>query len=115
MKYGFHWNKWTRKTHYWGAFVIFIPIIIIIGTGILLQVKKEINWIQPTTTIGKIKNNPSISFDEILTIAKTVPDAEIHSWEDIDRLDVRIQAGMVKVRSKNNWEIQIDTQSGTIR
>ncbi|MEE2917310.1 MAG: PepSY domain-containing protein, partial [Candidatus Neomarinimicrobiota bacterium] len=39
---------------------------------------------------------------------------EIHSWEDIDRLDVRIQAGMVKVRSKNNWEIQIDTQSGTI-
>ncbi len=114
LKYKFHWNKWTRKTHYWGAFVIFIPIIIIIGTGILLQVKKEINWIQPTTTIGKIKNNPSISFDEILTIAKTVPDAEIHSWEDIDRLDVRIQAGMVKVRSKNNWEIQIDTQSGTI-
>jgi hypothetical protein len=32
----------------------------------------------------------------------------------LDRLDVRIQAGMVKVRSKNNWEIQIDTQSGTI-
>ena len=114
LKYRFHWNKWTRKTHYWGAFLIFIPIIIIIGTGILLQVKKEINWIQPTTVIGKIKNNPSIAFDEILTIAKTVPDAEIHSWEDIDRLDVRIQAGMVKVRSKNNWEIQIDTQSGTI-
>ena len=114
LKYRFHWNKWTRKTHYWGAFVIFIPIIIIIGTGILLQVKKEINWIQPPTAIGKIKNNPSISFDEILTIAKTVPDAGIHSWEDIDRLDVRIQAGVVKVRSKNNWEIQIDTQSGTI-
>ena len=114
MKFRFHWNKWTRKTHYWGAFVIFIPIIIIIGTGILLQVKKEINWIQPPTAIGKIKNNPSISFDEILTIAKTVPDAEINSWEDIDRLDVRIQAGVVKVRSKNNWEIQIDTQSGTI-
>ena len=114
MKYRFHWNKWTRKTHYWGAFVIFIPIIIIIGTGILLQVKKEINWIQPPTAIGKIKNNPSISFDEILTIAKTVPDAGIHSWEDIDRLDVRIQAGVVKIRSKNNWEIQIDTQSGTI-
>ena len=114
MKSRFHWNKWTRKTHYWGSFVIFIPIIIIIGTGILLQVKKEINWIQPSTAIGKIKNNPSISFDEILTIAKTVPDAEIHSWEDIDRLDVRIQAGVVKIRSKNNWEIQIDTQSGTI-
>jgi len=90
------------------------PLLLLLERGFYSRLKKEIDWIQPTTTIGKIKNNPSISFDEILTIAKTVPDAEIHSWEDIDRLDVRIQAGMVKVRSKNNWEIQIDTQSGTI-
>ena len=78
-----------------------------------------ITWLQQhglhTSLIEDIQSeDQSISFDEILTIAKTVPDAEIQSWEDIDRLDVRIQAGMVKVRSKNNWEIQIDTQSGTI-
>ena len=75
MKKGFHWNKWTRKTHYWGAFVISIPIIIIIGTGILLQLKKDVNWIQPPTTEGKIQNNPTLSFDEILSAAMTVDEA----------------------------------------
>ncbi|SVB98753.1 uncharacterized protein METZ01_LOCUS251607, partial [marine metagenome] len=50
MKKEFNWNKWTRKTHYWGAFVIILPISIVITTGILLQLKKEINWIQPPTS-----------------------------------------------------------------
>ncbi|MBC8346940.1 MAG: PepSY domain-containing protein [Candidatus Marinimicrobia bacterium] len=114
MNNGFHWNKWTRKTHHWGAIVILIPIMIIIGSGILLQVKKEIDWIQPPTLKGIIKNNPSISFDEILSIAKTVSEIKINSWADIDRLDVRINKGLVKVRSKNNWEVQIDTQTGKV-
>ena len=35
----------------------------------------------------------------------------IKSWSDIDRLDVRIDKGIVKVRGKNRWEVQIDTQT----
>ena len=35
-------------------------------------------------------------------------------WEDIDRLDVRPEKGMLKVRSKNRWEIQLDTATGQI-
>jgi uncharacterized iron-regulated membrane protein len=114
LKKRFHWNKWTRKSHHWGAIVILIPVVIIIGSGILLQVKKEIDWIQPQTIAGSVKNSPSISFDRILTIAKTIPEAKIQSWKDIDRLDVRIQKGIVKVRSQNNWEVQIDTQTGEV-
>lgn len=30
-----------RKVHYWGAIVILVPGLIVIGTGILLQVKKH--------------------------------------------------------------------------
>ncbi len=96
MKKRFHWNKWTRKSHHWGAIVILIPVVIIIGSGILLQVKKEIDWIQPQTIAGSVKNSPSIPFDRILTIAKTIPEAKIQSWKDIDRLDVRIQKGIVQ-------------------
>ncbi len=114
MKKRFHWNKWTRKSHHWGAIVILIPVVIIIGSGILLQVKKGIDWIQPQTIAGSVKNSPSIPFDRILTIAKTIPEAKIQSWKDIDRLDVRIQKGIVKVRSHNNWEVQIDTQTGGV-
>ena len=71
-------------------------------------------WIQPKTTTGQISNNPSISFEQILNISKTIKEAEINSWDDIDRLDVRISKGIVKVRSNNRWEIQIDTYSGKV-
>ena len=110
----FNWNKWTRKTHYWGSFIVLLPVLIIIVTGIFLQLKKDVVWIQPETTTGQISNDPSISFEQILDMAKTIKEAEISSWEDIDRLDVRIGKGIVKVRSNNRWEIQIDTHSGEV-
>ena len=52
--------------------------------------------------------------EEILEAAKTVEEANIRSWNDIDRLDVRIEKGIVKVRSKNRWEVQVDTNSGEV-
>ena len=111
MKKRFNWSKWTRKTHYWGSFIIILPISIVITTGLLLQLKKEIKWIQPLTQNGKISNNPSISFDDILSAVKTADKTNIQTWEDIDRLDVRIDKGIVKVRGKNHWEVQIDTKT----
>ena len=114
MGKNFNWNKWTRKTHYWGAFIILLPVLIISITGIFLQLKKEIDWIQPPTVSGDLPNNPSISFEEILEAAKTVKETNIESWNDIDRLDVRIDKGIVKVRTKNRWEVQIDTYSGEV-
>ena len=110
----FNWNKWTRKTHYWGAFIILLPVLIISITGVFLQLKKEIYWIQPPTVSGDLPNNPSISFEEILEAAKTVKETNIESWNDIDRLDVRIEKGIVKVRTKDRWEVQVDTYSGKV-
>ena len=110
----FNWNKWTRKTHYWGAFIVLLPVLIISITGIFLQLKKEIDWIQPPTVSGDLPNNPSISFEEILEAAKTVKETNIESWNDIDRLDVRIDKGIVKVRTKDRWEVQVDTYSGKV-
>ena len=80
----FNWNKWTRKTHYWGAFIILLPVLIVSITGIFLQLKKEIDWIQPPTVRGDLPNNPSISFEEILEAAKTVKETNIESWNDIE-------------------------------
>jgi len=45
---------------------------------------------------------------------KLVPEAEIESWKDIDRLDVRPSKGMMKVRAANGWEIQLDSKSGEV-
>jgi uncharacterized iron-regulated membrane protein len=87
--------------------------MIIIGTGIILMLKKEVPWIQPPTRCGT-STQLAVSFDRILEAAKTVPQAEITSWDDVDRLDVRPGKGVVKVRGKNRWEIQIDTQTGEV-
>ena len=114
MNKRFNWNKWTRKVHYWGAFVVFLPVFIIISTGILLQLKKDIDWIQPPTANGEFENDPTISFDDILATAIKVKEPNIQSWDDVDRLDVRLGKGIVKVRSNNRWELQIDSHSGEL-
>lgn len=114
MNKRFNWNKWTRKVHYWGAFVVFLPVFIIISTGILLQLKKDIDWIQPPTANGEFENDPTISFDDILATAIKVKGPNIQSWDDVDRLDVRLGKGIVKVRSNNRWELQIDSHSGEL-
>lgn len=114
MKKRFNWNRWNRKTHLWGALIIIVPISIVIATGVMLQLKKEVAWIQPPTSKGDIKNNPQLSFNEILKVAQSITEANIETWTDVDRLDVRIDKGIVKVRGKNRWEIQIDTYSGEV-
>ncbi|BBM87841.1 PepSY domain-containing protein [Candidatus Uabimicrobium amorphum] len=106
-------NYTLRKIHYWGAILAAIPIVIVIVTGIMLQVKKQWVWVQPKTIKGVAKQ-PQLSFAQILQAA-TKADKGINSWKDIDRLDVRPNKGIVKVRGKNKWEIQIDTQTGEIR
>ena len=83
-------------------------------TGILLQLKKDVDWIQPPTMTGKNIQNLSLSFDKILEISSSVGETNISSWEDVDRLDVRPNKGIVKVRARNNWEIQIDTFTGKV-
>ncbi len=106
-------NKLNRKAHFWGSCVCAIPVLIVIATGIVLQLKKELAWVQPPTMRGSL-GNPAITFEQILNTAKTVHEAEINNWEDIDRLDVRPKKGVIKIRSKNRWEIQIDHQTGKV-
>lgn len=107
------WNMLNRKIHYWGSAIIAIPVLIIIVTGILLLLKKDIDWIQPSSEkgVGKI---PTISFTEIVNIASTVEEAGVQNWSDINRLDVRPRKGIIKIRTRDSWEIQIDHQTGAI-
>jgi hypothetical protein len=106
-------SKLSRVSHRWGSIIALLPITIIIVSGIFLQLKKEFAYIQPPTQRGA-GTEPAIGFERILEIARTVPEAEIESWEDVDRLDVRPGKGVVKVRCKNRWEIQIDAQTGEV-
>jgi uncharacterized iron-regulated membrane protein len=107
------WQKLHRKAHYWGAILCALPIVAILSTGLLLQVKKQFSWIQPTT-VKTQSRNPQLSFEEILSISKAIPEANITEWQDIERLDVRPSKGVIKLRSKNDWEVQLDQASGAL-
>lgn len=109
----FHPRVFFRKAHRWGAVVVALPFLAVILTGILLQLKKEIAWIQPTTVKGSSKV-PAVSFERILAAAQSVPEAGVSSWDDIERLDVRPRDGIVKVQCKNRWEVQVDMKSGEV-
>jgi uncharacterized iron-regulated membrane protein len=106
-------NKLNRSTHKWASIIIAVPFLVIIVTGILLLLKKEVAYIQPPSAKGTLAS-PSIEFDRVLAIAKTVQQAGIHSWEDINRLDVRPSKGIIKVRAESSWEIQLDATTGDI-
>jgi uncharacterized iron-regulated membrane protein len=106
-------NLLNRKVHYWLSIGVAIPILVVICSGLLLQTKKQFTWIQPAEQKGKSKI-ANLSLPQILEIAKTVAEAEIKTWDDINRLDVRPSRGMLKVFAKNNWEIQIDAETGEI-
>ena len=106
-------SQLSRRLHRWGSIVALVPITIIIVSGVILQLKKDVAYIQPPTEAGT-GLQLSLSFDHILEVAKTVPQAEIASWDDIARLDVRPGKGVVKIRGKNRCEIQVDSHTGEI-
>lgn len=108
-----HFKKANRLTHKWLSIVIAIPLLVVFVTGILLLTKKEFAFIQPPTARGQ-GSIPSVSFEQVLSIANTVKSAQVSSWGDIDRLDVRPSKGIIKIRGVNQIEIQIDSATGEI-
>ena len=105
-------NKKIRQIHYWISPFIIIPVMLIFTTGVLLQLKKQSNWIQPS--IDRISSNKPTMLKSYLDAAKSVPEAEVKSWDDIDRIDIRPDKGIAKIRSNNHWEIQIDSKTAEV-
>ncbi|NWK55306.1 PepSY domain-containing protein [Verrucomicrobiaceae bacterium N1E253] len=106
-------SKFNRLFHRWGSILIALPVLLVIVTGILLLLKKDSDWIQPPTQTGSSKDL-LVSFDQVLEVVRSVPEAEVESWQDVDRLDVRPGKGMLKLRSKNGWEVQVDSRTGEV-
>lgn len=115
-------RKVSRQLHLWISLSIFLPVIIVIGSGLLLQVKKEIDWIQPPTqkvsqTAVKEATYSSatiISSEQILRAVQTDSEAQLMDWEDIDRIDIRPSKGVIKVRGNNHWEVQLNAFTGEV-
>jgi uncharacterized iron-regulated membrane protein len=104
---------WNRKLHRWGAVGVALPFLLVLVTGILLQVKKQVPWVQPIEVRGEGKV-PIVDFDSLLAVARSVPQAGIASWADVDRVDVRPSKGFAKIIGNTRWELQVDLASGRV-
>lgn len=88
---------------------------LIIGAGLLLSLKKEIDWLQPPTIRGAAPTDvPTQTIDELFAVAKSIPELAITDWRDLSRVDFKPGKGAVKFVAENNWEVQIDTTTGDV-
>lgn len=113
MRWKLKISRLSRRFHYLAAVWTFLPVFIIIVSGLVLQVKKEFSWIQPPTAKGS-SYTMEVSLDQILAAAQGVEQASIRSWEDVDRLDIRPSKGVVKIRANNRWEVQVSSANAAV-
>lgn len=103
----------SRLLHRRGAILTGLPLLLVIGSGILLQVKKQVSWVQPTEQRTDT-TRPLVPWDQMLAAARAVPEADVQDWSDIDRVDVRPGKGILKVVSKSGWELQMALGTGEL-
>jgi uncharacterized iron-regulated membrane protein len=106
-------NVLNRKVHYWATAFVAIPLLVMIGSGLLLQVKKQWSWVQPVERRGT-GTSPRIDLEGVLSSVRTVPELKVAGWEDVNRLDVRPSRGLVKVWLHSGWEVQVDLGTGRV-
>lgn len=103
----------SRRLHRWGAVAVGLPLLLVIGSGLLLQVKKQVPWVQPAERRTPV-STPSVDWARMLEAARAVPEAGVTGWEDIDRVDVRPSKGILKIITTNRWELQIALGTGEV-
>lgn len=106
-------NVFNRKVHYWATAFLAIPVLVIVCTGLLLQLKKHWSWVQPAEQRGT-GTAPRIGLDGILASVRGVPELGVAGWDDVNRLDVRPGRGLAKVWLESGWEVQVDLGTGRV-
>jgi uncharacterized iron-regulated membrane protein len=106
-------NVVIRKLHSWTSVVIALPALVMIVSGLLLQVKKQVTWVQPQEQRGT-GSVPRISLDAILETVVATEGAGASSWQDVKRIDIRPSRGLAKVSLEDGFELQIDLGTGRL-
>lgn len=108
-------QKLLRQVHYWLSLAVMIPLGVMIVAGLFLMLKKDIDWIQPSTVRGAAPNAvPSQTLADLFAIAQNVEELRLNDWTDLSRVDVKPGKGVIKFVAQNNWEAQIDTETGEV-
>ncbi len=102
-----------RKVHYWASAIAALPTMLVILTGLALQMKKDITWIQPPEQRSS-GGSPRLCMEHLLAVCIAIPEVSVAGWGDIARVDVRPDRGLVKVSTENGMEVQVDAADGRV-
>jgi uncharacterized iron-regulated membrane protein len=106
-------SRFNRWLHHWLSIIIVLPIGLVIVTGILLQLKKELAWVQPVEQRGR-GTVPAVAFEQLLAATMQALPDEVRGWPDIERVDVRPAKGLAKLTTHARTEVQIDLADGRV-
>ncbi|MFZ5999936.1 MAG: PepSY-associated TM helix domain-containing protein [Bacteroidota bacterium] len=103
-----------RSLHKWIGISIALFMLITSITGVLLGWKKNVELLQPPTMKGTSNDlSEWMSFSAIAGSASRALDSVTHQPNEVDRFDVRLDKGIVKVLFANGyWEVQVDGKTG---
>ena len=111
------------EVHKWIGITAGIVLLLSTVTGFLLLIKKDYDWIQPSSMQGT-PGTPEerIGFAAIYDTvfnhrSQEFPDGfpAFRTHEDIERFDIRPDKNLVKIRSHNDfYELQLDFTTGEV-
>lgn len=108
-------NILLRQIHHWGSILIALPLLVIIGAGLLLMLKKDVDWIQPPTQRGGDPLSvPESRIDHLFAAVAALPEAGMGKWSDLDRVDIKPDKGIVKFIGHNRREVQLDLHTAEV-
>ena len=103
----------NRKIHYWLSVWLALPMALIAVTGLLLQFKKSLAWVQPPEQRREL-NLPIAEWPRLLAAAQAHPSLGVQSWDDVERLELRPSKGLIKLIASSGQEAQFDAGSGEL-
>ena len=103
-----------RRAHKWAAIAVAVPLLVVITTGIFLQVRKPVEWIQPASERGSATFKPQVTQQQVLDAARSVPQMNVRGWDDLLLTDYRPRKGIIKVRTPGHLETQVDAATGAV-
>jgi len=106
-------NYANRRTHAWLSMCFAVPLVVVIITGILLQLKKQLPFVQPIERAGVTHEPVATPAQYLEAINRGKLDGAV-TWKDVQRVDIRPSKGIAKVILKSDVEYQVDLGTGHV-
>jgi len=102
----------NRKWHGTIAVVVALPFLLVILTGLLLQLKKQLTWVQPTEMRAPFSER--VDAEALLDALRRDPTLNVKGWGDVIRFDVRPSRGVAKFTLSGDREAQVSIKDAVV-